>query len=296
MLEASRRPVRGPAALVLGTVQFGLDYGISNARGKVSGAAASEILAAAGAAGIDRIDTAAAYGDSEAVLAGMLGAGSPIRVVTKAPKVINGDIKAALVRARRSADLFGSQRLDAILLHSASDLLDHGDALWLELKRLKAEGLVDRIGFSAYAHDDPLALARRYAPDLVQVAASVFDQRLVSSGQIAGMASIGVDVHIRSVFLQGLAFMSPEDLPSGLSAARAPLERWRSAVATSGVSPGRAALDFALDIEGTARLVVGVTSPAELVEIVGHTLEPPLALDYAAFSVTDPAIVDPWRW
>jgi aryl-alcohol dehydrogenase-like predicted oxidoreductase len=290
------RPVRGPGALVLGTVQFGLDYGISNAGGKVSAAAAREILAAAGSAGIDRVDTAAAYGDSEAVLREMLRAGSPIRVVTKAPKIINGDIEAALDRARRSADLFGPQRLDAILLHSASDLLDHGDALWVELERLKAAGLVDRIGFSAYAHDDPLALARRYRPDLVQVAASVFDQRLVSSGQIAGMASIRVEVHIRSIFLQGLVFMSPNDLPSGLSAARAPLERWRSAVKASGVSPGRAALDFALGIEGAARLVVGVTSPAELVEIVGHTMEPALDMDYAAFSVTDPAIVDPWRW
>src|SRR5690606_5639503 len=116
------RPPQGAASLALGTVQFGLDYGVSNRTGQVPEARAREILGAAHSAGVDLVDTAAAYGDAELLLARLLRETSGIRVVTKAPKVVNGDVDAALAVARRSADLFGAERLEAILLHSAADL------------------------------------------------------------------------------------------------------------------------------------------------------------------------------
>jgi D-threo-aldose 1-dehydrogenase len=289
-------PVRGPGALALGTVQFGLDYGVSNAAGKVPLDAARAILRAASDAGVDRVDTAAAYGDSEAVLSELLGGFPAIRVITKAPRLIDGDVAAVLARARASAERFGP-RLDALLLHSATDLAGPaGVQLWAGLEALKAEGLTPRIGFSAYVDDDPLALARRYRPDLVQVAASVFDQRLVASGAIAAMADDGVEIHVRSIFLQGLAFMRPEGLPAKLAAAAPMLARWRTALDAAGASPARACLDYGLGIEGAARLVVGVTSPDELADILFLTSAPPPGLDYSVFTLDDPQILDPWRW
>lgn len=292
----ARPPVRGPGALALGTVQFGLDYGVSNAGGKVSPDRARAILSAADAAGVDRVDTAAAYGESEAVLAELLGDFPALRVVTKAPKVVDGDVGAALARARQSADRFGP-RLESILLHSAADLGGaDGARLWAGLRAMKDDGVVPRIGFSAYADDGPLALARRFRPDLVQIAASVFDQRLTASGDVAAMADAGVEVHVRSIFLQGLAFMAPEALPAGLAGAAAMLRGWRAALDEAGVTPVRACLDFALGIDGAARLVVGVTSPDELADIVEQASAPSAGLDYSAFALNDPMILDPWRW
>lgn len=292
----ARPPVRGPGALALGTVQFGLDYGVSNTGGKVSSHAAHAILAAADAAGVDRVDTAAAYGDSETVLAELLGDFPALRVVTKAPKVVDGDVETALGRARESADRFGP-RLDSILLHSAADLVGaDGVRLWAGLQALKDEGLVPRIGFSAYADDDPLSLVRRFRPDLVQIAASVFDQRLTASGDVAAMAEEGVEVHVRSIFLQGLAFMAPDTLPAKLAGAAPMLRGWRTGLAEAGVSPARACLDHALGVEGAARLVVGVTSPDELADIVSQVSAPPTGMDYSAFALDDPMILDPWRW
>jgi len=289
-------PVRGPGALALGTVQFGLDYGVSNKAGKTPPQTARAILRAADKAGVDRVDTAAAYGDSETVLSDLLGEFPAIRVITKAPRLIDGDVEAVLARARASAERFGP-RLEALLLHSATDLAGPAGArLWAGLEAMKAEGLTPRIGFSAYVDDEPLMLARRYQPDLVQVAASVFDQRLVASGAIAAMADDGVEVHVRSLFLQGLAFMRPEGLPAKLAAAGPMLTRWHAALAAAGTTPARACLDYGLGIEGAARLVIGVTSPDELADVVEQVLAPPPGLDYAAFALDDPQILDPWRW
>lgn len=290
-------PLRGPRGLALGTVQFGLDYGVSNAEGRVSEAAAAAILSVAWEGGLDRIDTAAAYGDSEAVLDRLVNPASGMRIVTKMPKVIGSDVDAAIDRARLSAELLGPERLDAILVHSASDLVaPGGDRLWKGLESLRAEGLTAHIGFSAYADDNPLELSRRFAPDLVQVAASVFDQRLICTGQIAGMGESGVEVHVRSIFLQGLAFMAPEGLPPGLTGAGELLRRWRSALRACDVTPARACLDFALDIEGAARIVVGVTSATELADLIALTGEPPLQMDYSVLAEDNPEILDPWRW
>jgi aryl-alcohol dehydrogenase-like predicted oxidoreductase len=289
-------PMRGPGALALGTVQFGLDYGVSNAAGKAPPETARAIVQVADEAGVDRVDTAAAYGDSEAVLSGLLDEFPAVRVITKAPRLVDGDVEAVLARARASAERFGP-RLDALLMHSATDLAGPAGArLWAGLEALKAEGLTPRIGFSAYVDDDPLALARRYRPDLAQVAASVFDQRLVASGAIAAMADDGVEVHVRSIFLQGLAFMRPEGVPAKLAAAGPMLARWRTVLEAAGASPARACLDYGLGIEGAARLVVGVTSPNELADILALTSAPPLGLDYSAFALDDPQILDPWRW
>ncbi|RZI98254.1 MAG: bifunctional regulator KidO [Brevundimonas sp.] len=290
-------PPRAPASLVLGTVQFGLDYGVSNTGGQVSDAAAHEILELAESAGVVRLDTAAAYGRSETVLARLLQESSRLRVITKAPRLGPDSTATVIRKARESAALFGPERLDAILLHAAADLAgSEGEALWAALKQLKMEGLVRRIGFSAYADDRPLDLARRFSPDIVQIAASVFDQRLVADGQIRGIGELGVEVHVRSIFLQGLAFMTPGNLPPGLSAASGLLDRWGQDLERAQTTPAQACLDFALGLEGAARIVIGVTSPTELAEILALVSAPSPALDYARFAHDDPGILDPWRW
>ena len=292
----AKRPFRGPGALVLGTVQFGVDYGISNTTGKVGLDAAQAILAAADLAGIDRVDTAAAYGDSETVLADLLVDFPAIRVVTKAPRLADGGVEAVLARARLSAERFDG-RLDALLLHSATDLAGaEGDRLWTGLTALKEEGLIPRLGFSAYADDAPLMLVQRYSPDVVQIAANVFDQRLTADGTVAAMSDAGAEVHVRSVFLQGLVFLDPEALPSKLASAGPTLLAFHKAVAEVGSSPVSACLDHILNVDGAARLVIGVTRPDELTANLECLVEPSPGLDYSPFAIDDRMILDPWRW
>ncbi len=94
-----------------------------------------------------------------------------------------------------------------------------GLALWHRLKALRDEGLFDQVGVSAYASDDPAGLARRFKPDLLQAPASLLDQRLLLDGSLMAVREMGIEVHLRSIFLNGLLFLPPDRVPAQLKGA-----------------------------------------------------------------------------
>lgn len=284
------------ARLALGTAQFGLHYGISNARGRVPPGEVAAILADARARGIDLLDTAAAYGDAEAVL-GALPEARSFRVVTKTVRLAGHGVAGVVAEARGSLDRLGLRQADALLVHAAGDLLGaESDALWSALGGLRDEGLFARLGISAYRADDPAALARRFRPAVMQVPVSLLDQRLVADGTLARLAAEGVEVHARSVFLQGLVFLEPEQLPPSLAGAGAHLAACRARAGAAGVDLAAAALHYALSRPEVARVVVGVTSLAEWRALAEAAAAPAPDLDWPAFALDDPAILDPSAW
>lgn len=288
-MDAARR-------LAIGTVQFGLDYGVSNERGKVSTTCAGRILRQAGDAGISFVDTAASYGDAEAVLAGLLADLPRFRVVTKTLPAAGGN-GAVVDRARLSAKRFGRESSYALLVHAAGDLrASEGPALWRALLRLREEGLFAKIGISAYGTEDPADLARRFRPDIMQLPVSVLDQRLVQGGALAIVKSLGVEIHARSAFLQGAIFLDPLSLPPGLAHARTILVEFHARLARHGLTPLQAALGFPLSIAEIDRVVVGVTSAEELGQVLAAANAPHRDRGWAEFAVEDETLLDPRKW
>src|SRR3569623_2016970 len=222
--------------LGLGTVQLGQAYGAANTNGQVSREDAAAILARAASAGVTVLDTAANYGAAENVLAALDTA--PFRIVTKTIGAKDG-VGAVIARARQSAEAL---KADTLLVHAAADLKDA--ALWPALQQLKAEGVFPRIGISAYVGDDPLALAQAFTPDVMQLPFSVLDQRLLKSGVLDRLQRLGVEIHARSVFLQGLLFL--DTLPEKLRHAALELSITKAAIAASDATPLAAALGFVL--------------------------------------------------
>ncbi len=287
---------RDLSRLGLGTVQFGQAYGISNAGGRVPRDAVAAILRRAAAAGMRTLDTAAGYGDAEAVLGGLAELTRPFRIVTKTIALSNG-LDAVVERARRSVATFGRPRLDLLLVHAAADLKGEGGAAyWKRLLRLKEEGLFGGIGISAYAYEDPLQLAREFRPDSMQLPLSLLDQRLIQSGALAGIKTLGVEIHARSLFLQGLLFLPEDKLPPKLAAAAPHLRMLRQRFAEAGTTALAAALAFALDRPEIDVAVVGVTSPEELEEIVQASTTSSPDLDWAACALNDELVLTPSRW
>src|SRR5581483_6867524 len=149
--------------LGLGTVQFGQAYGVSNQKGQVPENEVAAILARAKAAGVRLLDTAANYGAAEAVLARQDI--SSFRIVTKTISLSHG-LEAVIARAKASAEQL---KADTLLVHAAADLTGpEGERYWTALRRLREQGHFRRIGISAYVADDPVALAQRFAPDVMQ--------------------------------------------------------------------------------------------------------------------------------
>jgi aryl-alcohol dehydrogenase-like predicted oxidoreductase len=275
--------------LGLGTVQFGQAYGVSNTHGQVSKEEAAVILHRAAKAGIHLLDTAANYGEAESVLAELDT--SSFRVVTKTINLSHG-LDQVIARARQSAQTL---KADTLLVHAANDLKgDAGDALWGALRELKDEGAFRKIGISVYAADDPAALAERFRPDVMQLPFSLLDQRLLLDGTLAQLRALGVEVHARSLFLQGLLFM--EELPPKLRHAAPHLGHVRKTLTDANITPLAAALGFVLARPEIAFGLVGVTSAAELDEIIAAAKQPLPLLDWASFALKDELVLTPSLW
>ena len=251
--------------LGLGTAQFGLDSG-APARGAPAGAEAREILAIAGRAGRSACWIPAPPPlTAKSILGAVMPRPAPFRITVKAAR---GDRGPDFVEqeARASLARLGLVRADAIMVQAAGDLFaPYGKALWERLLEMRDDGLFEQVGISAYASDDPVGLARRFEPDLIQAPASLLDQRLLVDGTLAAVRDMGVEVHLRSIFLNGLLFLPPDRAPSHLRAAAVSrLSRARRLIAEGRSDPLQAALAFALSRPEADAVIVGAATAAEV--------------------------------
>lgn len=283
--------------LALGTVQFGLDYGVANTAGRVTAAEAKAIVEHAWASGIDTLDTAILYGDSEQRL-GEIGV-TGWQVVSKLPEMPAGcdDPGAWVAEAvRRSLRHLRIERLHGLLLHRPGQLLQAGgDRLYRGLVAAKDAGLVRKIGVSVYGPDELESLHRSYTFDLVQAPFSVLDQRLLTSGWMARLGELGTELHVRSVFLQGLLLMPPGGRPAMFdrwAPVWAGFHRWLDEAHLTAV---QACLRFAVAQPGISRVVVGVDSRRQLAELL-QAAEGPAPRVPAAVVTDDTDLLNPGRW
>ena len=253
--------------LCLGTVQFGLSYGVTNQAGQVPEEEVLRILDLAASSGIELLDTAQAYGTAESVLGRCWPEDMPRRLISK--------LAAGAGRQSWETSLIASlhrlktPKLDGFLLHNASDLLaPDGEELLNWLEGLRERGLVERIGVSIYEASEleRLPLDRL---QLVQLPLSVYDQRLINDGTLSKLKDLGIAVHVRSVFLQGLLLLPPHHWPDHISPAfREHHAQWLKELNQEAVSPLAGALGFVRACEGVEAVLCGVVSRMELVEIL----------------------------
>lgn len=194
--------------VALGTVQFGLDYGISNSIGKTSFEEAGKILDTAFKHGIAVLDTAQAYGDSETVLGSYHA--NRFKIVTKInPTDCYKGSAEHLVK--QSLQELSIDKLYGMLFHSASSAIQN-PRIVLELKELQELGIIEKVGYSVYTCDELKELIKLYGqPDIIQIPYNLLDQRFEEIAY--DLHNKGVEIHTRSTFLQGLFFKSTEELP-----------------------------------------------------------------------------------
>lgn len=283
--------------LCLGTVQFGLPYGVTNQAGQVPEEEVRQILDLAVSSGIQLLDTAQAYGTAETVLGRCWPIGAPRRLVSKlSPGRGRQSWEESLIT---SMERLQAQKLDGFLLHRASDLLaSDGEELLDWLEGLRDRQLVERIGISIYdtSELEGLPLDRL---QIVQLPLSVYDQRLIRNGTVDRLKDLGISVHVRSVLLQGLLLKSPHHWPVHLSPAfREHHARWLEHLHKEGLSSIAGALGFIRACEGVEAVLVGVLSGQELAQVLqawsqSETASYETALDWAWQNVMD---LDPRRW
>lgn len=283
--------------LALGTVQFGLPYGIANQAGQVSRAEAKAMLQLATANGIDTLDTAIAYGDSETCL-GEVGT-KGFKVVTKLPIVPDSctDISGWVAQQVNASLLrLGLSEVYGLLLHRTDQLIgSKGAALYQALQDLKSNGLVQKVGGSIYSPSELDAVMPHYRFDLVQAPFNLIDQRLHSSGWLQRLKDEGVEIHTRSAFLQGLLLMPQADIPSKFLLWGNLWQTWHTWLAAHAIPAVQASLAFPISFPEIDRVVIGADNVIQLSKIISATKWPTDSL-LPNLQCDDENLINPANW
>ena len=286
-------------SIILGTAQWGLHYGISNTKGVTSSEQVSRILKRASLAGVYLLDTAPGYGNSESKIG--QNAQSPFNVITKIPKMpeclsVNGRVKVIESSVRSSLVNLGSEVLFGLLFHDADDLIgDESGRLIGELHRLKESGVVKNIGVSVYNGTQIDSILKSFIPDIVQAPVNILDQRLIQSGHLMRLKSLGVKTHARSVFLQGLLHMPINNLPKYFEPIKPILAEIIDEATDQGFTMNQAALSFVRDQPYVDNTIVGVESETQL-NIAIDDFMMDKSFHTVSYGLIDESFVNPVNW
>ena len=286
--------------IALGTAQFGLPYGISNTHGQVDRTEIDEIWQVARGANITLLDTAIAYGNSEENIGATESVGFDI--VTKLPPLpgaetsvtqwVQSQIKNSLAKLKRNS-VYG------LLLHNPADLFaSNGDELLAALINLKRDGLIKKFGVSIYAPTELDSLYSQipsFRPDIVQTPLNVIDQSIASSGWLTRLSEMNVEIHIRSVFLQGLLLQQPNERSVGFSRWSSVFAQFDSWSKAQHMSPLAACLGHALSYPEVSQVIIGVTSANELKQIIAASTSERVRAPQS-LQVTDVDLIQPMNW
>lgn len=290
-------------SLGLGTAQFGLDYGATNTTGRVDESEVSTIVEMASTRGATVIDTASLYGGAEEVLGRTLPRAHHFNVVTKSSvferaEISNADVCRARATLERSLANLQTDSVYGFLVHHAEDILRPGGERLMEaMCAWRDEGLCKKIGVSVYKGSEACRIADLFDIDLVQLPLNVLDQSSLRDGTLIRLAAAGIEVHARSVFLQGVIVEQIENLPPFFSSFRRELERVSWAAHDAGVDRLTFALAFIQQIGLVDVAIVGVSNSSEFRTILdAWDRAPSVVAEYSGLSSMDEGLINPMRW
>ena len=278
-------------SLLLGTAQWGLDYGITNSTGRIPDSELVGIVSLAIESGLRVLDTAPAYGDAEVRLREF---GESFEIQTK----VSGaelDHLSIVDQLRESNERLGRETVARVLVHDWSALSpEHRAVARSGLLAAKAQGLVGEIGASLYETKELIELPIEFPEAMVvQAPASLLDQRIVREWRAVEGRFSGVSFQARSVFLQGAALSAPEQVPFGNHPA---IEKVREAASELGRTPLQLCIDYVKSQPEIDEVVLGVTSEAELCELLDAWRQEPVEHDWSALESADVKLIDPRTW
>lgn len=298
------------SAFALGTVQLGIEYGLGEHSAKPTEEAAFAILDRAVDLGINTLDTANNYGDSEAVIGRWLtkrraeGKKLPYIVTKVGPlkhgsyDILRDDVMYQLEGCMKRLCI---DKLDIFMLHDYEDYAKDRDAMQKIFAEIKTQDLYDYSAISAYSRHDYGVIADS-GFDATQIPLNVFDWGQIENGGLQKLADSGMMIFTRSVFLQGLVFHTPEDLDPRMDFCFPYLKRYIELYKEFELSPAALALSFVLSLPGVTQAVMGCDT-ADQVESNCNLFDQTVKLSqeqmdklHDAFRGIDPRVINPGMW
>lgn len=292
----------------LGTVQLGMDYGLGDNTKKPQKEFAFSVLDKALEMGVNTLDTANNYGDSEKVIGDWLAkipeSKRPM-IITKigpfdhsTPEKLREDI---FLQTEKCLETLGIKQIDILMVHSLEDYEKDPEIVRGAFLEMKEKGLIRYMALSAYSYNDYGVIARS-GFDAVQIPINVFDRTQVENGGIKEIADAGMTIFARSVFLQGLVFLTPETLDPRMDFCKPYLKKYLELCEEFGMSPAVLAASYVLSLPGVTSLVLGCQTPtqveqnAEMMGKVAHLTDEQMEKLREAFINIDPRVINPQKW
>ena len=285
--------------IALGTVQFGLDYGVNSSSGIVSYNEVLKILNIARNNNIKLLDTAHSYGLSEEVL-GRAGI-QDFKVVTKTRSfnkniISNEEVQVLNSDFNQSLKSLNIKSVYGVLIHNPSDLLKPGsEKIFRHLKGLKKKGLISKIGISVYTYEQFQKVNEHFDFDLIQLPLSILDRRLVNSEVLDKIYEKKIEIHARSVFLQGLLLMSQKTRPKKFNQWIELWNLWDEWLNDNHLTSLEASIRYAISLPQISKVLVGVDSSKQLLNII-HASDGVLPEIPSDLLIDDINLLDPSNW
>ncbi len=284
--------------LALGTAQFGLDYGVSNQSGKINLSETKKIFKFAQKNRIDLIDTAISYGESEKII-GKFDT-NEFKIITKLPSIPIDCLEIDIWlenHVRNSLKHLGIKSLYGVLLHNPRDILENfGKKLVDALYKIQLKGLINKIGLSIYDPSEFDQVLDLIKVDIIQAPLNIIDRRLEYSGWLSKLKSAGVEIHVRSIFLQGLLLMPRKKIPKKFERWSFVWDKWSSELKKNKFSAIEACLSYPLSLPEVDKVIVGVNSLDQFKEIIKTYQSRRLKIDLSFMESKDLMLINPYNW
>ena len=287
--------------IALGTVQFGLDYGISNKQGQTCVQQASDILEYAHQNEVNFLDTATSYGNSEEML-GRIKCTQDWNIVTKTPNfntqsIVSLDVENLRESFEQSLVKLKRKNIYGLLVHDSDDLFKPGGGkLFREMDSIRSSGRVSKIGVSVYNSEQFYKILGEYDFDIIQLPINILDQRLIETGVLKKIKKYDIEVHARSVFLQGLLLMSIDNIPPYFFPIKKKLENFIKKTKELSMSRLELALAFVQSIDEIDKVIVGVNTLEQLSEVINASRTQIRFSEFSDLAVDNQDFIDPTRW
>jgi len=288
--------------ICLGTAQFGMDYGVANKKGKISPEETFRILDFAHQTGIITLDTSPAYGESEHLIGKFMSkTGKPFQAVSKTHLASEdkNDINLIERSARKTLESLGQKKLYGMLLHKFEDIISTDNKIWHAFELLKEKHLTEKIGCSVYRPEElEYMLMHKLNFDIIQIPYSVFDRRF--EPYMEGLKKKNVEIHARSVFLQGLVFLKAHGAADLVPEIGQYVEIAWNLAEEYGIPVSALCLNFVLSNANVDKAVIGVDSLSHLEKNIEDidTIDKlqDIKDKLAKLTVLDEEILLPYKW
>ncbi len=250
--------------ICIGTAQFGSKYGITNKTGRTKISEAKKIINLARLNKISFFDTAEDYGKSQKII----GTSS-----LKKPKIISKiklySLKKTELSINKSIKDLNVNCLYALLIHNPQRLFTKdGKKIFAKLKDYKKKKLIKKIGVSEYSVERLKKIIKKFDIDIISFPYNPFDQRLVTTGLLKNLRSKNIEVHIRSIFLQGLLLANNKNIPKKLKKWNQIFSHFENFSKKYSISKVKICLDTAFSLNGVSKITLGVQNKFQLEEIL----------------------------